>query len=409
MKANSLHTLHTPLGKRSLYDSVCFCNRCGMCASVCPAYQICPQESNSPRGRNQALRLLLERKIKPAHARQQLLPLVTSCTLCGKCTHVCPGQIPTPQHVLELRRRLQTNLLPGTLFYLLRLRGTFPRLFALTAQAGVLLYRVGILQSFSFGWLKHVFEILPRRLAKPFKAPFQTRPTLIYLPSLEAQFLLPDLARRTFHIASKKHRVTVWNNTATGLFEYVYGDLQRARYQLRSLITRYQQTAKGKLPLLTDSIDVYHFLKQAPQLFEGFSSWQQKAENLAAHVRFVTDFFPKKPKIPADLKKPALLMPAALFTQDSSACTDATQILQTLFKKNFVKCEYKQDCIVPAGIGFIKGSRAHAYHLQAVRTVAQHQAQTVVVLSGLTGLELAFALRQFYPAARVCHIAELNG
>ena len=65
--------------------------------------------------------------------------------------------------------------------------------------------------------------------------------------------------------------------------------------------------------------------------------------------------------------------------------------------------------MVPAGYGFIKGSRANAYNLQAVRTVARQQVQTVVVLSGFAALELGLSLRQFYPTARVCHIAKLNG
>ena len=82
--------LQTPLGMRNVYDSVCFCNRCGMCAPVCPAYEAEPKESTSPRARNQALRLLLEGKIRAKQNRSTLEKLVTSCTLCGRCEQVCP-------------------------------------------------------------------------------------------------------------------------------------------------------------------------------------------------------------------------------------------------------------------------------------------------------------------------------
>ena len=45
---------------RTVYESVCFCNRCNMCAQSCPTYRLTQDESQSPRGRYQILRLLLE-------------------------------------------------------------------------------------------------------------------------------------------------------------------------------------------------------------------------------------------------------------------------------------------------------------------------------------------------------------
>lgn len=405
--------LQTPLGPRSVYDSVCFCNRCGICAAVCPAYVADPKESNSPRARNQALRLLLEGKIKPKNNAQELENLVTSCTLCGRCESVCPAQIPTGEHVLELRRRLNLHLLPPTLFRLLRLRETSPKLFYVLVRMGLLLRRTGLLHGLSytadFAWLKHVLEILPARTAAPFKAEDKTRPTLIYLPSLEAQFLLPSLAQSVYKTACKKHRVCVWNNTACGLFEYVYGDLQRARQRVRALITRHAKTGHGKLPLLTDSIDVYQFLKQAPQLFSGLPTWKEKATRFAQNIKFVTDVLPQKPSPAKQWQKPVLFMPGALLGAQSPAQQAALQILQTLFKKNLVECVYKDACTAPAGYGFIKGPRAREYNLQAVRTVAQHQAKSVVVLSALAEMETNFYLRRFYPAAQAHHIAKLNG
>lgn len=408
-----LDNLQTPLGPRSVYDSVCFCNRCGMCAAVCPAYVADPKESNSPRARNQALRLLLEGKIKPKSNAKELENLVTACTLCARCQSVCPGQIPTGEHVLELRRRLNLHLLPPTLFRVLRLRETSPKLFCILLRTGLLLRRTGLLHLLSytadFAWLKHTLEILPPRIPAPFHTEDKTRPTLIYLPSLEAEFLLPSLAQSVYKTACKKHRVCVWNNTACGLFEYLYGDLQRARRLVRGLITRHTKTGNGKLPLLTDSIDVYQFLRQAPQLFSGLPTWEEKATRFAQNIKFVTDVLPQKPSAAKQWQKPILLMPGALLGAQSPAEQAALQILQTLFTKNLVQCGYKAACTAPAEVGFIKGSRVQKYNVQAVRTVAQHQAKSVVVLSGLAAMETNFYLRRLYPAAQAHHIAKLNG
>ena len=139
-----LTTLQTPLEARSVYDSVCFCNRCGICASVCPAYNTNPKEATSPRARNQALRLLLEGKIDIKKHPNELKELVTSCALCGRCEQACPGQIPTSQHVLELQRQLNLHLLPPTLFALLRRRETSPKLFYAVVRMGLILRRTGL-------------------------------------------------------------------------------------------------------------------------------------------------------------------------------------------------------------------------------------------------------------------------
>lgn len=408
-----LTKLQTPLGGRSVYDSVCFCNRCGMCAPVCPAYTTSPKEENSPRARNQAMRLLLEEKIKAKKQRKKWEKLITSCALCGRCNQICPGQIPTSQHMLELRRKLNLHLLPPTLFALLRRRETSPKLFYVLVYIGLLLRYTGLLHllacTSNFAWLSHVLKILPACVSTPFRVQDKTAPTLIYLPSLEAQFLLPSLAQDVYQLASKKHRVCVWNNTACGLFEYVYGDVQRARQLVRTLIIRREQTANGNLPILTDSIDVYQFLTQAPQLFSGFATWEEKATNFAQNIRFVTDVLPKKPSGIQQWGKPVLYMPTALLGVQSSAHRTTLQILQTLFKKNLVECGYKDACFAPAGYEFIKNSCAQEYNMQAVHTVAKYQAQSVAVLSGLAVLETNFYLRRFYPTARAHHIAKLNG
>ena len=61
-----LSRLETPFGVRSVYDSISYCTRCGSCQQACPTYLLTQEESFSPRGRNQAARLLAEGKIKTA-------------------------------------------------------------------------------------------------------------------------------------------------------------------------------------------------------------------------------------------------------------------------------------------------------------------------------------------------------
>ena len=406
-----LNVLQTPFGTRSVYDSVCYCNRCGMCVNVCPSYQQTQQEPFSPRGRNQILRQLISGKLKAKHNRKVLEEVIYSCALCGRCVQNCPGRIPTPQHVLELRRRTKISLFPRTLFYLLRLRQKSPTVFTVIVRGGLLLRRLGLLQLISHipgvTWVKHALEILPSKITSPVCKEIKD-PTLIYLPSLEAEFMMPALFEQTYKLAAKEHNVRVWRNTSSGLFEYAYGDLRRARKLLRGLITRHARTGNGKLPLLTDSMDVYNFLVSAPQLFAEFPAFEKKAVDFSASIRYVTDFFPKKLNKGKAASSSVQLFCATAFSQDVSLELKIRKILCTLFEKNFVECGYKQGIVPLSGYGFVISTHAPAYALSAVQGMAVSQTQSVFVTNGLTALELSFYVHKFYPAAQVRHIVELG-
>ena len=142
-------------------------------------------------------------------------------------------------------------------------------------------------------------------------------PRFIYLPSFEAEFLQPEIALTSLQLITKKASADCWLNTACGLFEYVYGDLRQSRKILRRLIRKHRCVKKGSLPLVTDSLDVYHFLIQAPQLFSQRKHLALQAKRFAKQVRFITDFFPKKISVPTDIKGPVQLDYGSLFCREA--------------------------------------------------------------------------------------------
>ena len=420
-----LRTLHTPFGPRAVYDSASFCTRCGSCQQACPTYVLTAEETFSPRGRNQAVRLAAEGKLNPAQNKELLSRLVNSCLLCGRCTQACAGKIPTAEHMLELRRTLNGRALPALLHTLLSWRSRRPGLFRFMVRAGLALRRAGAVRLLrlmgltrlpGLAWINHADDILPARTPAFAKRLRQAKipaapqdPALIYLPSLEAEFFMPDLAASVLQTAAPKRGAHIWQNTPSGLFEYVYGNVRQSRRLVKNLIRRREQTGGGKLPLLTDSVDVYLFLRRAPQLFERWPRWQQKAREFAEHVLFITDFMPKKPARAAEIASPVRLDYSALFRREGEPFADAQKTLKTLFKKNFVECLYK-DADTPAfGYGFVRHNLAERVCMDAVRSIARTQTGTVFTLSGLSALELDFCLKQFYPYAKADHFARLNG
>lgn len=420
-----LRTLHTPFGPRAVYDSASFCTRCGSCQQACPTYVLTAEETFSPRGRNQAVRLAAEGKLNPAHNKELLSQMVNSCLLCGRCTQACAGKIPTAEHMLELRRTLNERALPALLHTLLSWRSRRPGLFRFTVRAGLALRRAGAVRLLrlmgltrlpGLTWINHADDILPARTPAFAKRLRQAQistapqdPALIYLPSLEAEFFMPNLAVSVLQTAAKKCGAHIWQNTPSGLFEYVYADVRQSRRLVKNLIRRREQTGDGKLPLLTDSVDVYLFLRRAPQLFDRWPRWQKKARTFAENVLFITDFMPKKPARAAEITASVRLDYSALFQREGEPFASAQKTLKTLFKKNFVECLYK-DADTPAfGYSFVRHNLAKRVCMDAVRGIARTQTGTVFTLSGLSALELDFYLKQFYPYAKADHFARLNG
>lgn len=413
-----IDALQTPLGEREVYKSAAYCNRCGACLPVCPSYQLHLQEIFSPRGRNQLLLLALEGKIKLNPKDPLLLATLRTCTLCGKCKEICAGEIPTAEHVLEMRRALSENFLPYLLYLFLHLRTLHPCWFAGAARGALWLRRLGLLGLLrliqltrlpGLSFLNHLCRILPKH-PEPLQRAFEKAglnsnnemPQQIYLPSLEAEFLLPDIACKTLDFAQRKARTAVWRNTPCGLFEYIYGDLRCCRRTVRHLIERYEQA--GKLPLITDSIDVYYFLQRTPQLFATHPNMAQRAREFAAQVKFVTEILPEPKR--TSLVSPVLLEQGALFER-GSATRHAQQFLHTLLGQNLVECSYTDADIPAFGYSFVAGKEAAQIGQKVVEKLARTGTRSVVVLSGFAALEVTYLLKKFYPQATAVHITEV--
>ena len=102
--AEPLGRLLTDLGERTSYDAASQCSRCGYCEQACPTYVATGREAQSPRGRNQIVRLMLEGKLDDPAAAEEAL---STCLLCGACVTACYAKVAVPDLVLEGRRALR--------------------------------------------------------------------------------------------------------------------------------------------------------------------------------------------------------------------------------------------------------------------------------------------------------------
>ena len=415
-----------PSGARSVEESTVHCTRCNACVQSCPSYLSRHEEAYSPRGRNQIIRLLAERKIKFSDNETLLYDVCRSCLFCARCTAACAGVLPMAEHVLALRRAAEWDFLPASLKILLRLHGTHPTLFdmllcvlRLFRRAGLLhLLRIsGLLSLPPLYWLKHADDILPRRLLplpsalKKHKInPCPEKPDILYLPSFEAQYLDAQQGLASLQRLADKHPL-ILTRTPSGLFEYVYGNLSLCMSQAKRLLSRWHAlSGKRPLPVITDSIEIFVFLKHFPVLFAGHPAWRKRAEGFAAKVQFITQVVSARKtaaKTAGETVRCALDDSSLLYTADEPVL-QSRKILKTLFGKNFVECEYSRFVIPAGGTAFVRGPERQNAVLENVKDVARRQIEQVYCLSGLAAWELDAALRRHYPQACARHIVHIQ-
>jgi len=82
------------------------CMRCGFCVALCPVQEYMRFESNSPRGRMQNIKALIDKEIQTS---EYLMNRVYDCTLCGYCLWRCPPGVKTVDAIMAARAHFVEN------------------------------------------------------------------------------------------------------------------------------------------------------------------------------------------------------------------------------------------------------------------------------------------------------------
>ena len=400
----------------TLKESATHCTRCNACAQSCPIYLLRPQENFSPRGRTQILRLLSQGKLKKDLPIDLLKEIALSCLLCAGCTNACAGNIPIAHHTLALRKALRARSLPIGLYFLLRMRTLAPKLFDYMVRTGLLCHRFymgKIFYPLLPKWLRHAQDILPkhtgslrRLLMKKQTDLHPARPKAVFLPSLYAQYVDPHAGWLSYQTWTAK-KPWVLFDLSSGLFEYLYGNRTRCLQAAKKVLLAWEQAGgKHALPLITDSIEIYSFLKNYPLLFAAIPGWRDRAEKLAAQVQLSIEApFPIKKK--KGTQRVALDTSSVLYPAGQAA-ERARKLLLTTYGKNLLECVYSRFPLPAASIGFASGNEASDSVLKNIQDLAQHQIEKVYCLSGWAALELNAVLRRRYPIAQARFIVYIR-
>ncbi len=417
--AESLERLLTDLGERSTYDAASQCSRCGYCEQACPTYVATGDESKSPRGRNQIVRLMLEGKLDDKAAAMEAL---STCLTCGACTAACYAKVPVVDIVLEGRRMLR-----GETHWLVkkvcRIMVTSPGVFAVLLKIGFFFKKIGLsalarpaLRAAGLPVLASMDEHTDESPLRSLDDVMASRqdpdsPSYRYFAACGPRYLYPRVGAATIYALDKlKGPGAYLGNPCCGLLAHNYGDLSDARELARKNIEHAE--SRGTEAIVGDCSSCVAFLKSYPQLFlkAEDAPWRARAEAFSKRVRDAIEIYGEcADQLPAGVAAGVettyhdscrALNPQGLKEQPRRAAKKAAGA-------SFCEMAGADACCGGAGaFGFVHEDLSDDLLKKKVGSAAAVQAGLVLTSSTSCLIQLARGLRKYYPDAKVLHLSE---
>jgi len=416
--------LKTDLGEKEIYVSVSQCNRCGYCEQVCPTYVLTGKEAYSGRGRNQIVRLMLEGKLADPKAAEDAL---STCLLCGACSSACYAHVATADHVLEGRRQLRK---PNRIVDFLLAELAFqPRRFRLLLKAANFFRRLGLAKlAAQSGVLRlmgltvlataetHVdgapaFFLEESLAADPELAwPRPGTVNWFYFASCGPNFLLTEVGQATVRNLKRLHGPGAFlRNGCCGLLQYNYGNLEMAQELACRTIVRAEEAPGG--PIVGDCSSCVAHLKSFPQMFIDDPVWKPRAEAFAARVRDAIEMYGA-----SGVLRPASGVSASEGTTYHDSCRarngqgitkQPREAMTAVSGACFSELPEAEWCCGGAGaFSFVHPELSDEVARRKVANIASTQASVVATSSSSCLLQLAWALKKYYPECRVMHLSQ---
>lgn len=405
-------------GDKARYEEALKCNRCGFCTSFCPTYLATGDEGLSPRGRNQALRALLENRLAdPAQAAR----LFDTCLLCGICTSVCFSEVPTAKLMSAGREKImQARGEPWLLRLFLRQLLPRPRLFEaflkvvyLGKISGVsrLLNRLGLLR-----WVdqrlaaaEDVVDDLPWRFLRSRLSgrAAQHDAQAVYFFACGSNFIRPSVGEASARLLDGAGaRWGCAQNNCCGLPGISYGDLDAARALARKNIEIYEQFPQAVI--VVDDSSCASTLKDYPALFESDPDWLPRAGAVARRVRDINEWLVEQPFTAPDGPVQSVTYHDPCKARYAQKIVDPPRrLLAARTDVDYRELPEADQCCGGGGTySFMQPEISQAVQARKIQNIASTGASMVLTSSVSCLLQVAAGLRRAGAKTRALHLTE---
>jgi glycolate oxidase iron-sulfur subunit len=451
----------TPLEVLKKYeDVVAACNRCGFCTSFCPTYNASGSEAQSPRGRNQLFRALLEGKVKdPVDA----LESIDSCLLCGECTSVCFSEVPTAHLMMQARNYInQIRELPRLVDFFFRKILVNPPLFALLLKTmflgkrlgiATLLKKTGLLRRISpaLSRAESMTPTVPIKFLLEFKAcephlisTYQkelqkilieerdlqglkkkkegaalatqprrshNKPTIAYLPVCGSQYIRPSIGLATINLFERLGLAfTIPNVVCCGLPAASTGAGEHTLYMAQENISRLEMGDYETI-VADDSSCTAH-VKDYPAFFPLGSTWLTRAQGTAQKVRELSTFLMQR-GLREQLEKKTWTGGVVAYHDPCKAqyAQKITQpprdLLKGIPRLSLVVIKDADQCCGGGGTySFVHPEMSQAVLASKIKNIIASGCKIVVTSSTSCLLQLAAGLREAGSSIEALHLSE---
>jgi glycolate oxidase iron-sulfur subunit len=82
------------------------CSTCGNCLSACPVYNAELTEPNSPRGKVNLIKSLMDGRLESGALNKKF---IYQCLVCGSCRHICPNGVEFVDMMVTYRNRISAG------------------------------------------------------------------------------------------------------------------------------------------------------------------------------------------------------------------------------------------------------------------------------------------------------------
>jgi glycolate oxidase iron-sulfur subunit len=431
-KDQSIHlkNLITRTGKKSIYDAVSQCSRCGYCETICPTYSITKREPISPRGRNQIIRQLIEGKIKEVDKAAEA---IKTCLLCGACEDNCYGHVPTPDIILEAKREMTghgNGLIYNFSLFILKRKKEFRyfiKMLFFLKKIGLanLSSRLGLYHIIGLSSLDHAqkkllnppLKFLSEYLENDERLAQKEKINWIYFSSCGIEFIYTNVGLSTIELLIKIYGNGIFmQNHCCGLIAYNYGKLKDAKELALKNIEIYENIRNiyGDVKIIGDCSSCVAFLKNYKQLFDDDESIREKANNFSANVLDILELI-KLEHIEEHIDYDKIKKENLKITIHDScrAChaqgiySQTREALKPILKENLIEMKDSSNCCGGAGAySFINPELSTKVLKDKIKNIANTQANIVIASSTSCFMQIQYGLKKYYPSAKIMHYTE---